>query len=175
MASPTLNNLVDDYDEYFTKMASSEHVRQYLAYWFQLGKRAVINNGEERLLPTPIFQGNRYSDEFEQCWQYLISDSSGDCHLEGTRQTIAELLSPRWDVVACARCDMPVPMFVLGTAPEFSAACPCNDLPSWPDTELPAPRSAVDNQVELDRIRDRLKDTSPHSSRSELSSRQSWS
>lgn len=136
-------------------MASSEHVRQYLAYWFQLGKRVMVNNGHEALLPDPIFQGNRYSEEFEQCWRYLVNQKSGDCHLEGTGQTIAELLSPRWDVVPCARCDMPVPIVVLGNVADF-ASCPCNDLPSWPDTELPSPRAAVDSKVELERIRNRL-------------------
>ncbi|MBF2080417.1 MAG: hypothetical protein IGR76_18340 [Synechococcales cyanobacterium T60_A2020_003] len=154
-------------------MASPEHVRQYLAYWFQLGKRVLLKNGEESLLPEPVFQGNRYSDSFERCWNYILRSESGDCYLEGTRQTIAELLSPSWDVVSCARCDMPVPMIVLGNAAD-SVSCPCSDLPSWPDTELPAPRSAVDSTDKLDRIRRRLDNVVPHSSPDELASRHPW-
>jgi hypothetical protein len=137
-------------------MASPEHVKQYLAYWFQLGKPVRIHNGQDALLPDPIYQGNRYSDAFEQCWQQIVDSKSGDCYLEGTRQTVQDLLSSNWDVVPCARCDMPVPMLVLGSN-ESSLSCPCNDLPSWPDTELPAPRAAVNSQDELTRIRNRVK------------------
>ncbi|WP_416674668.1 hypothetical protein [Egbenema bharatensis] len=135
-------------------MASPDQVKQYLAYWFQLGKRLIVRNGEKAILPQPVIQGDRYSAEFEDCWQYITKNSSKDCYLEGTVQTIDELLSSRWDISPCARCDMPVPMMNLGLQPP---ECPCADLPLWPNTELPKPRSPVSNQTQLNSIRDRLR------------------
>ncbi len=75
-------------------MASEQQVKQYLAYWFQLGKRLLIRGGEEALLPVPVIQGDRYSQAFEDCWKKISAPNAGDCHLEGTGQTIAELLTP---------------------------------------------------------------------------------
>lgn len=134
-------------------MAASAQVRQYLAYWFQLGKKILIHGGKDALLPQPVIQGDRYSDEFESCWQRVTSAEAGDCYLEGTSQTVAELLSPAWDVSPCARCTMPVPMPNLGVP---SLDCPCSDLSFWPDTSMPMPRSPVNNQAQLAQIRDRL-------------------
>ncbi len=134
-------------------MASQEEVKQYFAYWFQLGKKVVLGNGVERLLPQPVIRDASYSPEFEQCWQRIISPTSGDCYLEGTHETIAELLTPAWDLTSCGRCEMPVPMRSVGMP---VLLCPCNDLPSWPNTELPSPRQPVDTQVQLKEIRDRL-------------------
>jgi len=70
-------------------MASKHEVKQYLAYWFQLGKKVMTNNGSASLLPQPVIEGDRYSDEFETTWQQIISQDSGDCYLEGTQETIA--------------------------------------------------------------------------------------
>ncbi|MBD1931412.1 MULTISPECIES: hypothetical protein [Cyanophyceae] len=134
-------------------MASKHQVRQYIAYWFQLGKKVLIHNGKEALLPQPVIQGDRYSEEFESCWQKIISPESGDCYLEGTQETIAQLLTPGWDVSPCGRCQMPVPIKTVGMPPEL---CPCNDLPNWPNTEVPQPRSPVSSQSRLIEIRDRL-------------------
>lgn len=134
-------------------MASEHQVRQYIAYWFQLGKKVLIHNGKEALLPQPVIQGDRYSEEFESCWQKIISPESGDCYLEGTQETIAQLLTPGWDVSPCGRCQMPVPIKTVGMPPEL---CPCNDLPNWPNTEVPQPRSPVSSQSRLIEIRDRL-------------------
>lgn len=133
-------------------MASTEQVKQYLAYWFQLGKKVAVDGGSVTLLPRPVLQGSRYSDAFEQCWQHIES-APENCHLEGTEQTIAQLLDPAWEIESCARCDMPVPIVAVGIQP---LSCPCNDLPSWPDTELPKPRSPVNERRQLDLIRDRL-------------------
>ncbi|MBD2094152.1 hypothetical protein H6F90_03170 [Trichocoleus sp. FACHB-591] len=134
-------------------MASEQQVRQYLAYWFQLGKKVVIDNGQTALLPEPVIQGDRYSQEFEDCWQLVRAPESGDCHLEGTHQTIAELLSPAWDIMGCARCSMPVPLPIIGT-PDLE--CPCIDLPNWPNMEVPLPRAPISSQSRLIEIRDRL-------------------
>jgi len=134
-------------------MASEQEVKQYIAYWFQLGKRVLIRNGREPLLPQRVIQGDRYSDEFEECWQRIIAPSSGDCNLEGTQETIAELLTPAWDLNPCARCSMPIPVRNLGLPPDN---CPCSDLPTWPNLETPLPRSPVDTQVHLNDLISRL-------------------
>lgn len=134
-------------------MASEQQVKQYIAYWFQLGKRVLIRNGREALLPQRVIQGDRYSDEFEECWQRIIAPESGDCNLEGTQETIAELLTPAWDLNSCARCSMPIPVRNLGLPPNN---CPCSDLPTWPNLETPLPRSPVDTQVHLNDLISRL-------------------
>lgn len=134
-------------------MASENQVRKYIAYWFQLGKKVLISNGSEALLPKSVIAGDRYSPEFEQCWQKIISPDSGDSYLQGTDETIAQLLTPAWEISACARCAMPVPLRDAGMPPEL---CPCNDLPNWPNTEMPQPRSPVSTKSQLSGIRDRL-------------------
>jgi len=134
-------------------MASEQEVKRYLAYWFQLGKRVVIRNGEDTLRPQTVLSGHRYSQEFEECWQTILSPESGNCYLENTNETIAQLLTPGWEVSPCSRCSMPVPVRSAGMPPE---ACPCNDIPSWPNTTIPAPRSPVDSQDQFVEIRDRL-------------------
>ncbi|MEZ2234305.1 hypothetical protein [Microcoleus sp.] len=134
-------------------MASEYEVRKYIAYWFQLGKKVLIGNGSEALLPKPVIAGDRYSQEFEECWQKIVSPDSGDCYLEGTKETIGELLTPAWEMSPCARCAMPVPLRDSGMPAE---CCPCNDLAHWPNTEIPQPRSPVSTQLQLSGIRDRL-------------------
>jgi hypothetical protein len=135
-------------------MASEQQVRQYLAYWFQLGKAVVIQGGQERLLPRPVIQGNSYSSEFEATWQKIMAIAAGDCYLEGTPQTIAELLTPAWEINPCARCSMPVPLHSPGLPPVLE--CPCSDLPDWPNTDMPQPRAPIDTANQLLLIRDRL-------------------
>lgn len=134
-------------------MASEQQVKKYLAYWFQLGKQVKICGGHEALLPQPVFTGDRYSDAFENCWQQIKAKESGDCYLENTQQTIADLLSDQWEISDCSRCSMPVPMRSIGLP---ALECPCSDLPNWPNTDLPQPRSPVSNADQLDNIRQRL-------------------
>ncbi|MEH2113997.1 hypothetical protein [Nostoc sp.] len=136
-------------------MATKQEVREYLAYWFQLGKKVITGNGEASILPLSVLNGDRYSEEFEECWQKIISPQSGDCYLEGTHETIAELLTPAWDMLPCGRCNMPVVTRSVGMPP---LSCPCNDLPNWPNTQLPAPREPIKTQDQLKKIRDRLID-----------------
>lgn len=138
-------------------MASQEQVREYLAYWFQLGKPVVLQNGRAQCLPAPIFIGNHYSQAFEDCWRQIIAVDGQGCYLEGTDQTIAALMSPAWDLAACARCSMPVPLPEVGLSSE---PCPCNDLPSWPNSEVPQPRSAVNTHRHLGDLKQRLEATS---------------
>lgn len=134
-------------------MATKQEVKKYLAYWFQLGKSVIAVNGKANFLPQPVIEGDRYSQEFEACWLKIISPETGDCYLEGTIETINELLTPAWDMLPCGRCDMPVPMRNLGMP---ALLCPCNNLPNWPNTELPSPRSPVSTSEQLTTIRDRL-------------------
>lgn len=140
-------------------MASPEQVKQYLAFWFQLGKPLIVNgktsSSGSKVLPQPVIQGDRYSPEFEACWQRIIEGFWKLSYLEGTIQTIEELLSSQWEVTSCARCSMPVPMMSLGVQTK-DLDCPCSDLPGWPNTELPQPREPVDSRQQLTNIRDRL-------------------
>lgn len=135
-------------------MASENQVKQYLAYWFQLGKPLLVKGGEESLLPRPVISGDRYSQEFEDCWKRAIASDAGDCYLENTTQTLAELLSPAWEIDPCARCSMPVPMRAIGP---IDPSCPCSDIPDWPNPTMPQPRSPVNTQAMLGNIRDRLR------------------
>lgn len=149
-------------------MATEDQVKHYLAYWFQLGKKVLLRNGREAMLPNPIFQENRYSYEFEKCWQRVIDPKSGDCYLEGTHQTIQQLLSPAWELIACARCEMPVPVCQLGQpCPE----CPCADIPLWPNTELPSPRLPVDTGKRLNDLSQRLQSIQYNSNKSQPTDR----
>jgi hypothetical protein len=134
-------------------MATEAKVKQYLAFWFQLGKKVFLRNGQEGLLPEPVIEGDRYSSEFEGCWQRILSPESGDCYLEGTEQTIQQLLTSAWEITDCARCNMPVPTLAVGVQ---SLLCPCSDLPNWPNLELPPPRSPIDARQQLQAIRERL-------------------
>lgn len=130
-------------------MAASQQVKEYIAYWFQLGKRVVIRNGVEFLDPTTVLQGDHYSPEFESCWQRLLATDTGDCYLEGTTQTIAQLLNPDWDLMECARCQLPIPTKIAGTLP---SSCVCDDLTNWPNLELPSPHLPRESRKHLDKI-----------------------
>lgn len=133
-------------------MASTTQVKTYLAHWFQLGKKLVWHNGET-LLPQPVIQGDRFSPQFEECWQKIIEVGGKDCYLEGSRETIEELLSPSWDINSCARCSMPIAIIGLGMQ---SVDCLCSDLNNWPNDQLPAPRSPINSRMQLDKIKGRL-------------------
>jgi hypothetical protein len=110
-------------------MASTQEVRQYLAHWFQLGKVVQVPNSNS------IF-------------------TQPEAYLDGTEQTIAELLTDRWDVIDCARCTMPIPLPAVGL-PQNSN-CTCQDIPTWPNTELPMPRSLSTVETKTNDLRQRL-------------------
>ena len=134
-------------------MASQQQVREYLAYWFQLGKKIVLRQGVNPFLPSSVIQGDRYSQEFEDFWQYIFTIGGKDCYLEGTDQTIEELLSPTWQLEDCARCEMPIPLATSGMPAQV---CPCHDLPLWPNNDVPGPRAPVSSLSHLTEIRERL-------------------
>ncbi len=134
-------------------MASQTSVKEYLACWFQLGKSVSMDGGRVEVLPQPVFHGDRYSPDFERCWQEIILPNCDRCVLSGTVQTVAELLQVHWSFQSCARCTMPTPQPERGMPPE---TCPCADLPDWPNLDLPVPRIPSDTRRQLQRIRDRL-------------------
>ena len=134
-------------------MASPEKVKQYLACWFQLGKKLLLDTGETIVLSEPAVRGDRYSAEFEACWQKIMAQEGKHYYLEGTESTIDLLLSPAWEIVSCARCSMPIPRIEIGMQ---ALSCPCTDLPSWPNFELPMPRPPVNSNSRMDKIRNRL-------------------
>ncbi len=134
-------------------MATPTQVKNYLAYWFQLGKQVVTDDGRTHYKPVTVIQGDRFSPEFEACWTAILKTTGKGCHLEGTDQTIDELLSSKWDVVNCARCNILIPTLEVAIK---SVLCPCNDLPGWPNEELPKPRLPIDSHRQLGAMRERL-------------------
>ncbi|MBE9222918.1 hypothetical protein IQ215_09455 [Cyanobacterium stanieri LEGE 03274] len=138
-------------------MASSEAVKKYLAYWFQLQKPVIIARQNKAILPQKVIMGDRYSVEFERCWNLVSDPATGDCYVQGTTQTIQELLSSKWNISDCARCTMPVPIIEVGSQ---ESSCVCNDLDNWPNNELPSPRQPIENGKALKDIHRRLNRTS---------------
>ena len=134
-------------------MASSEQVKTYLACWLQLGKNLLHHKQEKIDLSEPIINGDRYSAKFESYWQQILEQNGRGYYLEGANCTIEELLSSSWNISACARCRMPVPTIELGLQ---DPGCPCIDLPLWPNTSLPLPRTPVNSQARIGRIRENL-------------------
>lgn len=135
-------------------MASPTDVKNYLAHWFQLGKQVVSDDGQVSYGSDKVIQGDRFSPEFEDCWRKILAAEGKALYLKGTNQTIEQLLSPAWDVTTCTRCDMPVPIPEVEVAPY---PCPCNDLPSWPNHDLPSPRLPIDTERHLQQMAERLK------------------
>lgn len=131
-------------------MAPQTLIRNYLAYWFQLGKSVIIRNGEAVCRPAPVMRGGAYSPEFERCWADIMVTEGRNCYLEGTTETLDQLMSNAWEIVECARCQMPVPTPTVARAAHL---CPCNDLNLWPNDEIPLPHLPVDNQLHLSRLK----------------------
>jgi len=141
-------------------MASVQKVQSYLSYWFQLGKPVLFEHDSSQCLPVPIFQDTEYSPAFQQCWGRIMQHPS-ECFLRGTDESVADLLSEEWEIVGCARCPMPMPMPVRGIK---VAPCPCADLPSWPNSEMPHPRDGVCTHEQLGNLQQRLNARFQHDS-----------
>jgi hypothetical protein len=138
-------------------MASVQQVKTYLAYWFQLG-RGIWMPGRTTALKFPqILSDNSYSREFELLWSQLQQPTIASySHLDGTDQTIAQLLSADWEIDPCARCGLPIPLKTPGL-PISTYTCPCADMSNLPNLELMPPREPVSSQSRLQRICDRLR------------------
>jgi hypothetical protein len=134
-------------------MASESEVKKYIACWMQLGKKVWTKAGQSFCLVHQVLERDRYSPEFDACWAQILDLDSGDCYLEGTSVTVQNLLSPAWEILDCPRCDMPVSMSIVELP---SVNCPCNDLPNWPNTELPLPRAPINSQERLSMLQKHL-------------------
>ncbi|PSN17610.1 hypothetical protein C7271_16820 [filamentous cyanobacterium CCP5] len=135
-------------------MASPQQVREYLAHWFQLGKPIVFGHDNSERLPTPIFNQGRYSQAFESCWQQVLDRCGEGCYVKGTTVTVAMMLTASWEIGQCPRCPMPIVMPTMGIKNDL---CPCHDIPTWPNSELPAPRLGVDDGAHLANLQTRLR------------------
>ena len=134
-------------------MASVEQVKCYLAQWFHLGKKVIVGKTKEAICPNPVIVGDHYSSLFEDYWQEIFSVYSADCYLEGTQETIKELLSYNWDINSCYRCQMLIPIKEKGLPNLY---CPCFDLSTWPNLNLPIPHSPINNKNYLYNLKLRL-------------------
>ena len=134
-------------------MASSEQVKLYLTYWLQIGKKLLRGDGQEVDFTQNVVNYDSYSDEFEQCWQEILAQQGNDFYLEGSELGFDKLFSSQWDIAKCARCSMLIPKLELGVQ---APGCPCDDMPSWPNIELPLPHDPVNNISRLNAIKKRL-------------------
>lgn len=134
-------------------MASEEKVKSYLAQWFHLGKKVIFGKTQEAICPDPVIVMDHYSSVFETYWQKILAVNGKDFYLEGTDQTIAELLSSQWEIHSCSRCKMPVPLKERGIP---SVSCPCSDLSTWPNLDIPIPHSPINNKAHLHKLQLRL-------------------
>jgi hypothetical protein len=80
-------------------MASESKVRHYLGYWLQFGKKIIMYNGTVAKGLESAISREGYSQEFEDLWAEVRSPDSGNCRLEGSWETIDELLTPQWEIV----------------------------------------------------------------------------
>ncbi len=134
-------------------MASPHEVQTYLAYWFQLGKPVHINNGKITQRPVPVLEGGRLSRAFQECWQKIMAVGGRDCYLDGAKETIEQLLSPEWEIIECARCDIPT---VVSAVMPVARLCDCGDIDTWPNNELPAPHMPINNSNHFSKLKTRL-------------------
>lgn len=130
-------------------MATHTETKEYLAKWLQMGKTVSINDTEIGL--QQVIKGGNYSSEFEQLW---LQTQQAIAFLEGTNQTIQDLLKPEWEITSCAVCELPVP--ILSSGYRESNSCPCSDLNLHPNLETIAPRSPIKTSNYLQNISDRL-------------------
>ncbi|MEM9265902.1 MAG: hypothetical protein AAGA46_10305 [Cyanobacteria bacterium P01_F01_bin.13] len=134
-------------------MASPQEVQNYLAYWFQLGKPVHINNGKITQRPIPVLEGDQFSRAFQECWQTIMAVGGRDCYLDGAQETIEQLLSPQWEIIGCARCEIPT---VMSTIMPVARLCDCGDIDTWPNDELPAPHMPINNKKHFSKLKTRL-------------------
>ena len=135
-------------------MSNYDAVKKYFAQWLQMGKKVFIQSQNKLVGVKCVVRGESYTNEFEQLWAEISDPRSGDVYLDGTDESIQELLSPKWEVVSCVRCEMPIP---IGMGPQAAQICPCNDLGCYPNLEAIAPREPVITAKHLSSIMSRLK------------------
>lgn len=145
-------------------MATPNQVKAYVACWLQLGKAVLCDRpaGLERLQPEPLLGLESLSQEFQLCWQRMSLDP-WHCYLEGTNESLGQLLSPAWEIGPCARCGLPVPL--PATPATATGPCPCSDLKGWPNLATVPPRIQDEQFLQVatlrsvyQRLRDRDRD-----------------
>lgn len=133
-------------------MATSQEIKGFIAQWLQLGKSIEHMDGVHQFKPSRILGYQGYSQEFETWWQ-AFEENAQQWTLSGMTEPLSALYSPNFEISTCARCEMPV---ALPTAGVHDVACPCHDLPLWPNTELPQPRIPADSDSRLRQIHSKL-------------------
>ncbi len=133
-------------------MATSQDIKGFIAQWLQLGKGVEKIDGTVFYKPAKVLDCHGYSREFEDWWQEFELNPQ-KWALSGSTQPLSALYSPKWEIVGCARCDMPIPMQVAGVN---DRDCPCHDLMCWPNLELPHPHIPADAENRLSQIHKRL-------------------
>ena len=135
-------------------MASRTLVKNYVAQWMQMGKTVSLSTQGEQVRIHKIVQGEKYSPLFNQLWDEISTTKAQEAYLSGTNQTVSDLLSNKWEIIACARCNLLVPSIDMG--PRVPVCCPCDDLPTHPNLDSVAPHIPVTLVSHLDELCDRL-------------------
>ena len=134
-------------------MATSTEIKGFLARWLQLGKAVEPVGDGQPFKPHRVLSLHGYSQEFEQWWNEFEANSH-QWSLSGSSQPLSELFRPEWEISSCARCDMPIPLLVAGLN---GTDCPCSDLSTWPNLELPQPHTPRETENKLKQIHLKLK------------------
>jgi hypothetical protein len=134
-------------------MVAETDLKMFVACWMQLGKGICQSDGKIIHLDK-VVQGEAYSNAFESLWQRIFHGNGQPHYLEGTTVALNTLSDEDWEILQCARCNMPIVMPTAGVA---SCICPCHDLAGWPNLELPPPRPPVKSAAYLGQISQRLK------------------
>ena len=95
-------------------MASRTLVKNYVAQWMQMGKTVSLSTQGEQVRIYKIVQGEKYSPLFNQLWDEISTTKAEEAYLSGTDQTVSDLLSNKWEIIACARCNLLVPSIDIG-------------------------------------------------------------
>jgi hypothetical protein len=135
-------------------MASRTLVKNYVAQWMQMGKGVSLSNYEEEIHIYKILQGEKYSPLFNELWEQISTTKAEEAHLSGTDQSIGDLLSNHWEIIACARCDLLVPSLDLGA--RVPVSCPCDGIPNHPNLDSVAPHNPVTLIDQISNLKDRL-------------------
>jgi hypothetical protein len=135
-------------------MASRTLVKNYVAQWMQMGKTISLSAQGEQVQIYKILQGEKYSSSFNKLWDEISTSKAQEAYLSGTDQTISDLLDNKWEIIACARCNLLVPSVDIG--PRKPVCCPCDDIPNHPNLDLVAPHVPVTLASHLDDLCDRL-------------------
>lgn len=92
-------------------MANKNEVKQYLAYWMQLGRKLILSDRVVSL--DQVIAGDHYTTRFEEIWQEGEARPEA-ASLEGANISLEQLFSANYELLSCPRCDLPLPSLTLG-------------------------------------------------------------